>query len=63
MLVMNLSEDSKDGCCSLSPRVLPVLLLLKVWSESGDDPCDQVELVLLLLETVLALEGVHDKVV
>ena len=59
---MNLGEDRKESQTVLSPRILPVLVLLKVWSECGEDPCENVDLVLLLLETVCSLEGSQDKV-
>ena len=59
---MNLSEDRRESQNVLSPRLLPALVLLKVWSESGEDPCGKVDLILLLLEAVCALEGSQDKV-
>ena len=54
---MNLCEDRRESQNALSPRVLPVLVLLKVWSEYGEDPCENVDLILLLLEAVCSLEG------
>ena len=59
---MNLSEDRRESRNAFSPRLFPVLVLLKVWSECGEYPCENVELILLLLESVCALEGVQDKV-
>ena len=59
---MNLCEDRRESQNALSPRVLPVLVLLKVWSECGEDPCDNMDLILLLLESVCSLEGSQDKV-
>ena len=60
---MNLGEDCRESRNVLSPRVLPVLVLLKVWSESGGDHlCENVDLILLLLETVCSLEGTQEQV-
>ena len=59
---MNLSDDRRESRNALSPRLFPVLVLLNVWSECGEYPCENVELILLLLESVCALEGVRDKV-
>ena len=61
-MAMNLSEDRRESRNALSPRLFPVLVLLNVWSECGEYPCENVELILLLLESVCALEGVQDKV-
>lgn len=56
---MNLSKDSRESVNELSPRLFPVLILLKVWSE-GSEPCGNTDLVLLLLEAVCALDGVEE---
>ena len=53
---MNLREDRREGGSVLCPQLLPVLVLVKVWSE-GSEPCGDTELVFLLLEAVCALEG------
>lgn len=57
--VMNLSEDRREGVNVVDSRLFPVLLLLKVWSE-GSDPCSNIDLVLLLLESICALEGAEE---
>lgn len=56
---MNLSEDRREGVNVIDSRLFPVLLLLKVWSE-GSDPCNNIDLVLLLLESVCSLGGVEE---
>lgn len=56
---MNLSEDRREGVSVVDSRLFPVLLLLKVWSE-GSDPCNNIDLVLLLLESICALEGAEE---
>lgn len=57
--VMNLNDDRREGVNVVDSRLFPVLLLLKVWSE-GSDPCSNIDLVLLLLESICALEGVEE---
>ena len=60
---MNLCEDRREqGVNVLSPQLIPVLILIKTWSEGSGDPSDNVDLVLLILEAVCALEGVQDEV-
>ena len=60
---MNLCEDRREqGGFLLTPQLIPALILMKVWSEGGSEPCDSVDVVLLLLEVVCALEGVLDEV-
>ena len=58
---MNLGEDRRESVNVLTSGLFPVLVLLKVWSE-GSDPCGNIDLILLLLEAVCALEGVQEEV-
>lgn len=58
---MNLSLDRRESENVLTPPLFSVLILLKVWSEESD-PYSDVDLILLMLEAVCALEGVPDGV-
>ena len=58
---MNLCLDCTESENVLTPPLFSVLILLKVWSEESE-PYDDVDLILLMLEAVCALEGVRDGV-
>lgn len=60
---MNLCEDRREQSVKiLRPELIPVLILMKTWSEGSGNPCENVDLVLLILEAVCALEGVQEEV-
>ena len=54
---MNLSEDLRESEGILCEELIPVLLLVKIWSESDGDPYTHTDFIFLLLETVCAFES------
>lgn len=54
---MNLAKDCREVHASLCPEVVPILLLVKGWSELEGDVYAHTDLVFLLLEAVCAFEG------
>lgn len=54
---MNLAKDCRDVHASLCPEVVPILLLVRGWSELGGDVYSHTDLVFLLLEAVCGFEG------
>ena len=53
---MNLSEDLRESETILCVELVPVLLLVKVWSELDGDPYTHCDFVFLLLEAICTFE-------
>jgi hypothetical protein len=52
---MNFSFDYTEKKSPPLPRIVPLLVLVKEWSELGGDAFDQVDVVLLLLQGIRAV--------
>ena len=59
---MNLGVDCREKVPSLSPSILPLLVLVKEWSEFKEDAFLQTHLILVLLQGVQALSEGSGKV-
>ena len=52
---MNFSLDCTEKKSPPLPRIVPLLVLVKEWSEMGGDAFDQVDVVLLVLQGIRAI--------
>ena len=59
---MNLGIDCREKESRLSPRIVPLLVLVREWSLFKEDAFLQTELILLLLQGVQAVSGDSDEV-
>ena len=59
---MNLGLDCREKGGPLSPRIVPLLVLVREWSLFKEDAFLQTELILLLLQGVQAISGGSDEV-
>ena len=53
---MNLAVDRRDAPVRLTPDLLPLVNLARIWSEL-EDPYSPVDVIQLMLEVVCSLEG------
>lgn len=53
---MNFSVDCTEKKSPPLPRIVPLLVLVKEWGELGSDAFDQVDVVLLLLQGIRAVD-------
>lgn len=52
---MNFSLDCAEKKSPPLPRIVPLLVLVKEWSDLGGDAFDQVDVVLLILQGIRAI--------